>query len=120
MRGMHIALTEVTAVSDDVRSAALHAASNGSSPILGRDVRPIVVRVKFTDSGYRDHGRRLYAARPALMLIYPDTPVPLTGPAGSPSGTVRSTVVDFIDPNTFRYLRAVSFNPSPQVDPPTG
>ena len=54
------------------------------------------------------------------MLIYPNTPVPLTGPAGSPSGTVQSTVVDFIDPDSLRYLRAVSFNTSSQVDPPTG
>jgi hypothetical protein len=107
-------------VSDEVRSAALRAASHGSSPVVGTDARPTVVRVKFTDNGYRDHGRRLYVDRPALMLIYPNTPVPLTGPAGSPSGIVQSTVVDFIDPDSLRYLRAVSFNTSSQVDPSTG
>jgi hypothetical protein len=121
MRGMNIAYSDVTAVSDDVRSQALHAAANGSSPIVsGKDVRPIVVGVEFTDNAYRDHGRRLYVDRPALMLVYPNTPLALTGPPGSPSGTVKSTFVDFIDPNTFRYLRAVSFNTSPHVDRPTG
>lgn len=120
MREMNIAYSDVATVSDEVRSAALHAASNGSSPVVGKDARPIVVRVKFTDNSYRDHGRRLYVDRPALMVIYPDTPVALTGPAGSPSGTVKSTVVDFIDPDSLRYLRAVSFNTSPQVERPTG
>jgi hypothetical protein len=54
------------------------------------------------------------------MLIYPDTPIPLTGPAGSPNGNVRSTFVDFIGPNSLRYLRAVSFNTSAHVDRQTG
>jgi hypothetical protein len=118
MRGMGVTFSDVTAVSDEVRAAALHAASNGASPVAGQDLRPVVVRVRFTDNGYRDRGRRLYVDRPALMVIYPSTPVALTGPPGSPSGTVRSTVVDFIDPSSYSYLRAVSFNTSTQVDAP--
>src|SRR4051794_522631 len=120
MREMNIAYSDVTAVSDEVRSAALHAASVGASPVVGNDARPVVVRVKFTDNSYRDHGRRIYVDRRALMVIYPDAPMALTGPAGSPSGTVKSTVVDFIEPDSFRYLRAISFNTSSHVDPPTG
>jgi hypothetical protein len=120
LREMGIVYSDVAAVSDEVRPAALHAASNGSSPVAGKDARPVVVRVKFTDNSYRDHGRRLYVERRALMLIYPVAPVALTGPAGSPSGTVKSTVVDFIDPDSLRYLRAISYSTSSQVDPPTG
>jgi hypothetical protein len=120
MREMHITYSDVAAVSAEVRSAALHAAVSGSSPIVYKDARPIVVRVRFTDDAYRDHGRRLYVDRAALMLIYPDTPIALTGPAGSQTGTVQSTFVDFIDPDSFQYLRAVSFNTSAHVDQPTG
>jgi hypothetical protein len=116
MRGLDIAYSDVTGVSNEVRAAALHAASSGSSPIVDQGARPVVVRVTFTDNGYRDHGRRLYVDQPALMLVYPATPLALTGPAGSPSGTIKSTFVDFIDPNTFRYLRAVSFNTSRLVE----
>ena len=117
LRRADIAYSHVTAVSEGVREAALRAASRGASPVVGRDARPIVVRVRFTDNGYRDHGHRLYVDRPALMLIFPDTPIPLSGPPGSPDGTVASTVVDFIDPDSLHYLRAVSFSTASRVKP---
>lgn len=117
MTEMAITYSDVSAVSGEVRSTALHAAAKGESPIAGKDARAIVVQVKFTDNGYRDHGRRLYADRAALMLIYPDQPMALGGP---PGGIVRSTFVDFIDPGSFRYLRALSFATSTHVDRPTG
>lgn len=112
-----ITYSDVFPVDDEVRAAALHAVSHGSSPIVGRS-RPIVLRVTLTDNVYRDHGRRIYVNRPALMLIYPNTPVPLAGPAGTPEGSVTSTFVDFLDADSFRYLRAVSFATTTHVDRP--
>jgi len=120
LRKNHITYSDVSAVSDRVTAAALRAAAGGSSPMVGRGQRPIVVRVTFTDDSYRDHKRRVYVDRPALMLIYPHMPVPLDGPPGSPSGSVDSTFVDFIDPDTLQYLRAISFSNSGKVVQPTG
>jgi hypothetical protein len=120
MQDMNITYSDVAVVSDQVRSAALRAAARGSSPLTGKDARAVVVRVTFTDDGYRDHGRRIYVDRPALMLVYPDTPMALSGPPGTPSGTVKSTLVDFIDPDSMQGLRAVSFATSTHVDQTTG
>ena len=36
-------------------------------------------------------------------------------PVGTRPGTVKSTLVDFIDPNSFWYLRAASFSTSTHV-----
>jgi hypothetical protein len=71
MRTMGITYSRVKPVDDKVRSAALHAASHGASPLVGRDSRPIAVRVTFTDGNYLDHGRRIYLNQAALMLVFP-------------------------------------------------
>jgi hypothetical protein len=118
MNAMGITYSDASPVDVEVRSAVLHAVSHGSSPIVGQS-QPIVLRVTFTDNEYRDHGRRIYVNRPAVMVIYPNTPVALSGPRGTQGGSIKSTFVDFVDPNSFRYLRAVSFATTTHVTRPT-
>jgi hypothetical protein len=118
MDAMGITYSDASPVDAEVSSAVLDAISHGSSPVVGPS-QPIVLRVTFTDNEYRDHGRRIYVNRAAVMVIYPNTPVALSGPRGTPGGSIKSTFVDFLDSKSFQYLRAVSFATTTHVDRPT-
>lgn len=69
MNTMGITYSDVSPVDQEVRSAALHAVSHRSSPVVGQS-HPIVLRVTFTDNVYRDYGRRICVDRAAVMVIY--------------------------------------------------
>lgn len=123
LKGMGITYVDLSAVDDASRTAALDSVSRGFSAVVRRaHSGAVVVAATFTDTSYkrraRDHdasSRIIYRDRRALMVICPHTPIALTGPPGSPSGAVMSTLVAFVDPGSFRVLRAVSFETDARV-----
>ena len=115
MREANIRYSHPSRVSPEVRAAVLYAVSHGASPVVPRS-RPAVVQVTFTDNDARDHWRRIYVNRPAIMGIYVHAAMAFAGSVGTPEDTVNSTFVDLIDPTSFQYLLAFSFATTTHVD----